>query len=89
MADAITRANIDKRTARKMFRNHFIRGIAEIREHLKREISGEEEEEENGSITVCVRVRPLFNDEIKKGAYNSISCQDPYIFIHDCRMHAV
>lgn len=86
MSDEITRANLDKRTARKMFKNEFIKEIANIREDLTRKAN---EEEGNGPITVCIRVRPLFKDEIKKGAFSSVSCKDPFIYVHDCRMHAV
>lgn len=86
MSDEITRANLDKRTARKMFKNEFMKEIAKIKENVNRKA---DEEGENGPITVCIRVRPLFNDEVKKGAFNSVSCKDPFIYVHDCRMHAV
>lgn len=87
MSDSITRANLDKRSARKMFKDEFSNEITKIRESLHR--TPKDIENINETITVCVRKRPLFDYEIKKNAFDMVSCIDPFVYVHDCRMHAV
>lgn len=85
-SDEVTRANVDKRTARKLFREDFMREIKKIRTEISTPTT---DDVEFGHIDVAIRVRPLFPKEIKNGAFEMISCLDPYIMVHDCRMHAV
>lgn len=81
--------NVDKRTARREQANSFSRAIQQFRQDapcLQHHRSLEEIA--NSSILVCVRKRPIFPHEIRRGEFDVISCQPNLVTVHDCRMHA-
>ena len=40
----------------------------------------------NDKITICVRKRPISNKEVKKMDHDSVTCSNPIVAIHDCKM---
>jgi kinesin family protein 2/24 len=82
--------NMDKRTARREYKDNFCSGIAIFRKNQEHESDAEKNLEwEDGAIRVCVRKRPIFKDEINGFEFDVASCfQGNSIIIHDCRMHA-
>ncbi len=84
--------NMDKRTARREYRESFCNGIIEYKRNLDSNITSEEEQTltwEDGAIRVCVRKRPIFKDELKLFEFDVISCNaGSSVIVHDCRMHS-
>lgn len=37
------------------------------------------------SICICVRKRPISSKEIKKNDYDSVTCLNPVVTVHDCK----
>ena len=87
--------NLDKRTARRTYRDAFKGAIERYRSSRKVQAqhahlaASETVEWEEGTIRVCVRKRPIFKDEIKGSEFDVLTCMhDKLITVHDARMHA-
>lgn len=93
--------NMDKRTARREYRETFSNAIASYRakvaamghsEDACSELNGDArpaEDSNSNSVRVCVRKRPIFNYEIKDHEFDVITCVgQKTIVVHDARMHA-
>jgi kinesin family member 2/24 len=87
--------NMDKRTARREYKDDFCYAIDNFRRSLALcqaggLASGKDREGDvwkNGTIRVCVRKRPIFKDEIEKSEFDIVTCiGDDMIVIHDARM---
>lgn len=85
--------NMDKRTARREYRDDFSAAIDRYRRRLISLDVGASESEstnewDNGSIRVCVRRRPIFKDELKNFEFDVVTCiNGNRVVIHDARMH--
>lgn len=87
--------NMDKRTARREYRNDFERAIQSFRHHQESEADDEDYNGdieanlwERGNIRVCMRKRPIFKHEITAGEFDCVTCPNPSnVIIHDARMH--
>jgi kinesin family protein 2/24 len=88
--------NMDKRTARREYRDTFAGGIARYRaivnseDHGASASNGEEVQEEcPHNVSVCVRKRPIFQHEIDDGEFDVITTiGGKKVVVHDARMHA-
>ena len=84
--------NMDKRTARREYKDDFAAAIERFRHRTNRQINdspGEGDRNwDNGSIRVCVRKRPIFRSELKSFEFDVVTCYSgKRIIIHDARMH--
>jgi hypothetical protein len=81
--------NMDKRTARREYREDFSRAISSFRSRQDNTVTdGSGLDWDNGSIRVCVRKRPIFQDEIDNFEFDVATCVGgEKIIIHDARMH--
>lgn len=88
--------NMDKRTARREYRDDFAAAIGRYRRRITarppiEESNSYEKEAESwdhGSIRVCVRRRPIFKEEIKGFEFDVVTCiEGKRVVIHDARMH--
>lgn len=84
--------NMDKRTARREYKDDFCRVIAQFRQqYCRKELTATEidwSEWVNGDIRVFVRKRPIFKRETDLGEFDVATCVDNQtITIHDARMH--
>ena len=87
---------MDKRTARREYRDDFCFAINNFRrslaicqsEGMPSRCNREDDKWRNGTIRVCVRKRPIFKDEIDNSEFDVATCvgQD-MVVIHDARMH--
>lgn len=86
---------MDKRTARREYRDDFCFAIDNFRRSLAlcqaQGLTGGKDRDgdvwKNGTIRVCVRKRPIFKDEIEKSEFDIVTCiGDDMIVIHDARM---
>jgi len=96
--------NLDKRTARREYRNEFTAAITRYRheiaidEDVSRQRHGDNATAttriDNGSISdhnnivVCVRKRPFFPREAQDGEFDVVSCKRGLVVVHDARMHS-
>ncbi|RYY83328.1 hypothetical protein EON63_11470 [archaeon] len=86
--------NMDKRTARREYKEDFVRGIdlykqRTLKAKAKSAVPQEASEWNNGDLRVFVRKRPIFQHEITAGEFDVITCVgQKEIVIHDARMHA-
>ncbi len=82
--------NMDKRTARREYKDDFERAIANIRRSYPPAASRQQSSLnwDNGNIRVCVRKRPIFPRELQGGEFDIVTCpSSKKIVIHDARMH--
>ncbi len=84
---------MDKRTARREYKDDFMRGIENYqRKYLsKKETIAENTKVDywqEGDIKVFVRKRPIFNHEIASGEFDVVTCLSNKVIVHDARMHA-
>ena len=86
--------NMDKRTARREYRDSFMRAIAKYRNAIKETSPAMEaniktaSSSKNEDLYVCIRKRPLFQHEIQEGEFDVITCvSDTILAVHDARMH--
>lgn len=85
--------NMDKRTARREYRDDFAAAIGRYRQRMNSRNIDTNESVDNdtwnsGSIRVCVRRRPIFKDELKNFEFDVVTCLNgKRIVIHDARMH--
>lgn len=90
--DPATRLNMDKRTARKKNRKHFVAGISDFRERLKagkvKMDSGTVKRNVVSGVSVYIRKRPLFAYEQQRGEFDVVSVTGKEVFVHNCKMHA-
>ena len=89
--------NLDKRTARRTYRDDFKGAIKRYRTSARVADQwaylGEEELGENewtdGALRVCVRKRPIFRPEIQGKEFDVLTVMhNKLITVHDARMHA-
>jgi kinesin family protein 2/24 len=40
----------------------------------------------DSKICICVRKRPISNKEIKRFDYDSVSCMNPIVVVHNCKL---
>jgi hypothetical protein len=84
--------NMDKRTARREYKEDFIRGIEQYKhKYFKSKAHNVGKKELNwndGGIKVFTRKRPIFNHEIENGEFDVVTCFHNNIIIHDARMHS-
>lgn len=84
--------NMDKRTARREYKNDFERAIRDYVVKLPSFDSNQNIGKlnwENGNIRVCVRKRPIFSREVSAGEFDVVTCCGPgTAVIHDARMHS-
>lgn len=84
--------NMDKRTARREYRENFSSGISSYRFRRMGEPETQSSGEldwNTGNIRVCVRKRPIFQDELSHYEFDVITCVNKQtIVIHDARMHS-
>jgi kinesin family protein 2/24 len=92
--------NMDKRTARREYRDTFAGAIARYRAIVSSEDlhayaqegsgtgSGDMQEGQH-NVSVCVRKRPIFQHEIDDGEFDVITTiGGKKVVVHDARMHA-
>lgn len=83
---------MDKRTARREYRDDFEKAIMNFRKGLPQAAPLQTSDVlhwESGNIRVCARKRPIFSRELKDGEFDVISCYNRNrIIVHDARMHA-
>jgi kinesin family protein 2/24 len=89
--------NMDKRTARREYKDDFAGAITRYRQvHLanvkKESVSTiakniENGKWEDGNIRVFVRKRPIFQHELENGEFDVVTCIHNKVVIHDARMH--
>lgn len=88
--------NMDKRTARREYKDDFEAAIARYRQKHgivvnkkgKEVIENLDESKwERGEIRVFVRKRPMFQHELDNSEFDVISCIKDKIIVHDARMH--
>jgi kinesin family protein 2/24 len=88
--------NLDKRTARREYREDFLTAINRFRKQyvlLKQSTSHKNEDNnilktwDDNNIRVFARKRPIFTHEIENNEYDVVTCINSNIVIHDCRMH--
>lgn len=86
--------NMDKRTARREYKEDFIRGIENYKNKLAVQRGNQIQDTnrlqrwQDGDIKVFVRKRPIFNHELANGEFDVISCISNHVIIHDARMHS-
>lgn len=88
--------NMDKRTARREYRDDFLSSIQLYRNRMlkknatRQESNNKHDNEWNdGNIKVCIRKRPIFKHEIDGFEFDVITCHnDDRVIVHDARMHA-
>lgn len=89
--------NLDKRTARRQYRDVFQSFISSFRQsHISKnidEINNHNIHFDSNCIRVCIRKRPLFAYEYEDGEFDVVSCKidsntSDKVIIHDCRMHS-
>mmetsp|Transcript_9728 Transcript_9728/g.8692 ORF Transcript_9728/g.8692 Transcript_9728/m.8692 type:complete len:550 (-) Transcript_9728:141-1790(-) len=61
----------------------FQRMIRQYRENLSKEQA--HLPPDDMKICICVRKRPISNKEIKKFDYDSVTCLNPTVVVHDCK----
>jgi kinesin family member 2/24 len=73
-----TRRNLDKRTARLVFRHTFVSEIAQLRAVDKSNDDATQPaySVEDGNVTVVIRKRPLFPEEASRGDFDVVSMRD-------------
>ncbi len=83
--------NMDKRTARREYKDDFERAIMSMRRSHPSAAGASRQAKlnwENGNIRVCVRKRPIFAREQQGGEFDVVSCPtSKSIVVHDARMH--
>lgn len=87
--------NLDKRTARREYKEDFVAGIQRFRRQYYQKHQGVEKfnykfnvnDWEDNQIRVFARKRPIFQHEIDEGEYDVVTCFQNNIIIHDARMH--
>lgn len=59
-----------------------------IRNYREREAPAEQAHINPGEmkICICVRKRPISSKEIKRNDYDSVTCLNPLVIVHDCKM---
>ena len=87
--------NLDKRTARRTYRDAFRGAVKRYRTSARVAEQwaylGEEGEKEwdEGALKVCVRKRPIFKPEIQGKEFDVLTVtHNKLITVHDARMHA-
>lgn len=85
--------NMDKRTARREYREAFVGAITEYQESIRPNRERRKAEPRvldwgDGNIRVFVRKRPIFKHETDNYEFDVVTCLDKSIIIHDARMHA-
>jgi len=91
--------NMDKRTARREYKDDFAAGIARYRQQHGIVVGGKKGKNEEavetfdesswgkGDIRVFVRKRPIFPHELENSEFDVISCVKDKVIVHDARMH--
>jgi kinesin family protein 2/24 len=88
--DPHTRLNLDKRSARKLNRKHFMAAIANIRSRLESGVKlFKPRSSGTGSgVSVFMRKRPLFVYEQQRGEFDVVTASArSEVLIHNCQMH--
>jgi kinesin family protein 2/24 len=83
--------NLDKRTARRTYRDDFIGGIQRYRSAHSNEMEQQEEDEDwgAGAVKVVVRKRPIFKRETVALEFDCITClRGQMVCVHDTRLHS-
>ena len=87
--------NLDKRTARRTYRDAFRGAVKRYRTSARVAEQwaylGEEGEKgwDEGALKVCVRKRPIFKPEIQGKEFDVLTVtHNKLITVHDARMHA-
>jgi kinesin family member 2/24 len=59
-----------------------------IREYREDDLPPEEQHTPPGEtkICICVRKRPINSKEIKKKDHDSVTCSNPIVVVHDCKL---
>lgn len=77
--------NLDKRTARREYKDNFVSAIRKFRSNIDKSnsnVSSDQEQSkwdsnnEGNLIRVCVRKRPFFKHEEQNGEFDCITCSD-------------
>jgi kinesin family protein 2/24 len=84
--------NLDKRTARRTYRDEFMRAIKDYRGAHSNEIEQEHEEDQDwgaGAVKVVVRKRPIFKRETTALEFDCVTClRNRMICVHDTRLRS-
>ena len=82
--------NMDKRTARREYREAFIAAISRYRS-VNVSHSNDEDMSKHpwsgGDIRVCVRKRPIHKRELDAFEFDVVSSSGNKVIVHDARMH--
>lgn len=62
----------------RMIRNYRDKDAPAIQPHMRN--TGDDK------ICICVRKRPISSKEIKKHDYDSVTCLNPVVVVHDCKL---
>ena len=59
-----------------------------IRQYREREAPVEQDHHISADmkICICVRKRPISSKEVKRFDHDSVTCSNPFVVIHDCKM---
>lgn len=87
--------NMDKRTARREYRNDFQAAITRYRQRNGHSLPSQSVKDggsdiiwdSSGNVKVFVRKRPIFQHELDGSEFDVITCFPDRVIVHDARMH--
>jgi len=84
--EACTRKMFDKRLLRRMNKDEFFQTLSSWRaQHLQEPSQASSKSVDvNSRVRVCVRKRPIFDNEVQAGEFDVISVRDSEVVVHNC-----